>query len=286
MTTPLAVVEIGSDGRAMQRSYAHELQLARNENAATYEFFMNMIGDCCGFFGMFPCCFCCPNPFRVIDQGVDPGLWKINVITEKIVRADIKIQIENIPEQIITTKDNVNIAIDSVLYWEVVDPYTATFLVANVRYALIERTQTTLRHIMGTKTLQETLEHRESIAQAILEIIEEPAASWGVKIESILIKDLKFSKELQETLSAAAKQKRIGESKVILARAEVESAKLMREAADILNAPAAMQIRYLETLGTMSRNSGQKVVFMPMSQTAGTDLSLTKATVLEHLGNK
>ena len=82
-------------------------------------------------------------------------------------------------------------------------------------------------------------------------------------MEAILIKDLQFSADLQETLSSAAKQKRIGESKVIGARAEVNSAKLMREASDILNTPAAMQIRYLETLAGMARAPGTKVVFLP-----------------------
>lgn len=84
-------------------------------------------------------------------------------------------------------------------------------------------------------------------------------------MESILIKDLKFSQDLQDNLSAAAKAKRIGESKVIAAQAEVDSAKLMREAADILNSPAAMQIRYLETLAGMAKTSGSKVIFMPPS---------------------
>ena len=80
-----------------------------------------------------------------------------------------------------------------------------------------------------------------------------------------MIKDLKFSQDLQDNLSAAAKAKRIGESKVIAAQAEVDSAKLMREAADILNSPAAMQIRYLETLAGMAKTSGSKVIFMPSS---------------------
>lgn len=95
------------------------------------------------------------------------------------------------------------------------------------------------------------------------DIISEVASSWGIKVESILLKDLRFSPELQESLSAAAKQKRIGESKVIAAQAEVESAKLMREASDILNTPAAMQIRYLETLQNMAKSSNSKVIFMP-----------------------
>lgn len=81
---------------------------------------------------------------------------------------------------------------------------------------------------------------------SIREIIEETAESWGVQLESMLIKDIVFSQELQDSLSMAAQSKRTGEAKVITARAEVESAKLMRQAADILASPAAMQIRYLE----------------------------------------
>lgn len=80
-----------------------------------------------------------------------------------------------------------------------------------------------------------------------------------------MIKDLDISSDLQKSLSSAAQAKRIGESRVIASEAEVESAKLMREAADILNTPAAMQIRYLETLSSMSRSGqGPKTIFMPM----------------------
>jgi erythrocyte band 7 integral membrane protein len=110
------------------------------------------------------------------------------------------------------------------------------------------------------------IERREEIAQSIREIIEETAASWGVQVESMLIKDIVFSQELQDSLSMAAQSKRTGEAKVIAARAEVESAKLMRQAADILASPAAMQIRYLEAMQAMARTSGSKVIFLPGSQ--------------------
>jgi regulator of protease activity HflC (stomatin/prohibitin superfamily) len=95
--------------------------------------------------------------------------------------------------------------------------------------------------------------------------IETTAEKWGVSIESILLKDINFSVELQQSLSSAATQKRIGESKVIAARAEVDAAKLMRQAADILASPAAMQIRQLEALQNMARTAGSKVVFVPMN---------------------
>lgn len=162
-----------------------------------------------------------------------------------------------------TTKDNVSILIDSVLYWHITDPFVAAFLVSDVRVALMERTQTTLRHILGTKLLQDAIENREQIAHEISELIEGPASAWGVRVESLLIKDMLFSQELQETLSSAAKQKRIGESKVIQARAEVDSARLMRQAADVLNTPAAMQIRWLDTMAMMARTANSKVIFMP-----------------------
>ena len=96
-----------------------------------------------------------------------------------------------------------------------------------------------------------------------MKIVAPTAKHFGATCVSILIKDIAFSKELEDALSSAAKQRRIGESKVISARAEVESAKLMREASDILRSPAAMQIRFLETLTTMSKEPGTKVVFMP-----------------------
>jgi erythrocyte band 7 integral membrane protein len=126
------------------------------------------------------------------------------------------------------------------LYWQVVDPYVSVFKVQNVRSALIERTQTTLRLVLGARTLQDCIENRSTLAHEIEHIIEEPARQWGVKIESILIKDLQFSEDLQQNLSAAAKQKRIGESKVIAAQAEVDAARLMREASDILNTPVSV----------------------------------------------
>ena len=135
--------------------------------------------------------------------------------------------------------------LDSVLYWDIVDPYIATYLVANVRKALIDRTQTTLRQTLGNRTLQDSIEHRDTIAEEIKNIIDGAAEQWGVRVESILIKDIILSPQLRENMSAAATQKRLaesriiaaqaeGDSKVIAARSEVNAAKLMREASDIL----------------------------------------------------
>lgn len=96
------------------------------------------------------------------------------------------------------------------IYYHIISPHKAAFGISNVRQALVERTQTTLRHVIGARVLQDVIERREEIAAAIKEIIEEIAAGWGVSVESMLIKDIIFSQDLQDNLSMAAQSKRIG----------------------------------------------------------------------------
>ncbi|KAI0884540.1 stomatin-like protein [Annulohypoxylon maeteangense] len=242
-----------------------------------YGSMINAFGSCMGTLGAIPCVFCCPNPYKQVHQGnvglvtkfgkfykaVDPGLVKINPLSERIIQVDVKIQIVEVPRQVCMTKDNVTVDLTSVIYYHITSPHKAAFGIANVRQALIERTQTTLRHVVGARVLQDVIERREEIASSISEIIEDVAGGWGVQVESMLIKDIVFSQELQGSLSMAAQSKRIGESKIIAAKAEVESAKLMRQAADILSSAPAMQIRYLEAMQAMAKSANSKVIFLP-----------------------
>jgi erythrocyte band 7 integral membrane protein len=245
---------------------------------------VNTLGSIVGTLGAIPCCIICPNPYKNVHQGnvglvtkfgrfykaVDPGLVKINPLSERLLQIDVKIQTAEVPEQTCMTKDNVTVRLTSVIYYHIVSPHKAAFGISNVRQALMERTQTTLRHVVGARVLQDVIERREEIAQSIGEIIEDVAAGWGVQVESMLIKDIIFTSELQESLSMAAQSKRIGESKIIAAKAEVESAKLMRQAADILSSAPAMQIRYLEAMQAMAKSANSKVIFLPAAnQTMG-----------------
>lgn len=261
----------------MQPSYAQDMGTTSIEHGF-YGSMITSLGSCVGAIGMVPCC-PCPNPFKNVDQGsvglisrfgqfyksVDPGLVRVNVCSESIRVVDVKIQLTAVPRQTVQTKDNVSVEVDSVICWHVISPYRAAFGINDVRMALVERAQTTLRQVVGGRVLQSVISDREGLAHEVAEIIEATAEKWGVAIESILLKDINFSVDLQQSLSSAATQKRIGESKVIAARAEVDAAKLMRQAADILASPAAMQIRQLEALQNMARTSGAKVVFVPMN---------------------
>ncbi|KAL9098589.1 MAG: hypothetical protein Q9163_005786 [Psora crenata] len=263
----------------LQPSYAQTLRGDSDDAGAHgwYGSMINTLGSLIGFCGAIPLCIVCPNPYKPVHQGnvglvtkfgrfyraVDPGLVKVNPLSEKLIQVDVKIQIVEVPKQVCMTKDNVTLHLTSVIYYHITSPHKAAFGISNVRQALVERTQTTLRHVVGARVLQDVIERREEIAQSIGEIIEDVASGWGVQVESMLIKDIIFSNELQDSLSMAAQSKRIGESKVIAARAEVESAKLMRQAADILSSAPAMQIRYLEAMQAMAKSANSKVIFLP-----------------------
>jgi regulator of protease activity HflC (stomatin/prohibitin superfamily) len=138
-------------------------------------------------------------------------LHYVTPIVETIIAADIRLKCDDVNGQTVTTRDNVSVRVDSVLYWRIVDPFQASFLIADVRNALLERTQTTLRHVLGSRLLQEIIENREGLAHEIEALISGPAQSWGVHVEGMLVKDIIFSVDLQETLSSAAKAKRTGE---------------------------------------------------------------------------
>lgn len=243
----------------------------------TYQNVITSMGGWFGSCGVF-CCLC-SNPYKEVQQGevglvttfgalsriLDPGLSYVNTWSEKLHVVGVKINIREVPAQTCFTKDNVSVTITSVVYYNIIDPSKAVYSISNIHEAIAERTQTTLRDVIGGRVLQDVLEKREEIAESIENVIAKTAFLWGVHIESILIKDLQLPTSVQSSLSKAAESRRIGEAKIINARAEVESARQMRKASDILSSPAALQIRYLDALQNMSKNAGTRVIFMPSS---------------------
>ncbi|KAL6449763.1 hypothetical protein SBY92_000664 [Candida maltosa Xu316] len=235
-----------------------------------YQKFIASLGRCFGTCGLF-CCLC-ENPYKEVDQGevglvqtfgaltrtVEPGLSYVNTWSEKLTKVSIKINIREIPAQRCFTKDNVSVTITSVVYYNILDPMKAIFNISNIHEAIIERTQTTLRDVIGGRSLQDVVEKREEIAEAIEEIISKTASDWGVNIENLTLAD-----KVMASLSMATEAKRLGEAKIISAKADIESAKLMRRASQILSSKAAMNIRYLEAFQNVAKTAGAKVIFMP-----------------------
>ncbi|ODV62598.1 slipin family protein ASCRUDRAFT_74949 [Ascoidea rubescens DSM 1968] len=265
----------------IQQSFANEWE--PSSPVSTYSKFLTFAGEIFGACGLVPCC-CCSNPYKSIEQGnvglitrfgqlykiVDPGLTKVNIISEDLISLSVKIQYIEVPSQKCITKDNVTVLITSVVYYNINQPHRAAFAITNLNSALNERAQTTLRQVVGGKNLQEIIEKRELVAIDMENLISQTAKEWGVHIESILIKDLSLPENVSNSLSLAAEAKRIGEGKIIAAKAEVESAKLMRKAADILASKPAMQIRYLDAMQNMAKSANSKVIFMPGASSSST----------------
>lgn len=262
-----------ADGRKRDKYVEHYSTAERNE---CYEAVVRCWGNCSGSLATW-ICVCCPNPYKSVPESqfgvvkefgkytktLKPGLHYLNPVVETLTLVDAREKVIDLQKQSIMTKDNVNVTIDAVVYYRVEDAYRALYSVENVELAVAEIAKTTLRDLFGHTLLQEALETKEKMAKFIRQVIEKPTYNWGVTITRVLIQEILFSKELQQNLSAAATAKRIAEGKIISAQADVDSAKLMREAAEQLNTRAAMQIRYLDALTTLSKASNTKVIFMP-----------------------
>jgi len=257
-----------------------------------YQKTMQCCGTGCGFFRTWlPCICCCVQyPYQEVEQAyegllqrfgkyvstVKPGLQYMNPCTEEIVKVDMKTHIIDLAKQVILTKDNISITLDASVYFRVVDSKKATYRVKNVHDAVQFLTFSSLRNTCGQHVLQDLLEKRLEVTSTIRKNVEEHVDEWGVKIDNIFIKDILLSTDLQFSLSSAAKERRIAESKIISAKADVEAAKLMKEAADILDNKAAMQIRYLETLAQITKSSNSRLIFLPAGDTGDINHKITQ----------
>mmetsp|Transcript_75717 Transcript_75717/g.105127 ORF Transcript_75717/g.105127 Transcript_75717/m.105127 type:complete len:147 (-) Transcript_75717:18-458(-) len=135
-----------------------------------------------------------------------------------------------------------------------------------------------MKEVMGNALLQEAFEKREMLSNKIRDIIDPPTDVWGVHVTRVLVQEILLQPDLQANLASAATAKRTAEGKIISADADVKSAKLMREASDILNTPAAMQIRYLDSITSLASSRNAKVVLMP--STTGGQQSVANITAL------
>jgi len=242
---------------------------------------MRCIGCCFGYTAI-ACCFggCCGSccyPYQTIQQGnkgviqefgrvkrqVDSGLHYVNPMTEQLSQVNMRQMVINLDKQHIMTADNLSVTIDSVVYYQVTDIETVLFKINNLDLSIIEMSYATLRNVVGKFPLQQCLSERAKLATQIKNIIEENVAGWGIQIQSLQIKDITVPQNITQALSATAVAERESQAKLINARADVTAAKMLREAADILNTDGAMQIRHLEVLSKIAHSPNTKILMMP-----------------------
>merc|ERR1712213_182093 len=191
-----------------------------------------------------------------------PGLFFIIPCMDTIVVTDLRTVTFDVPPQEVLTKDSVTVAVDAVVYYKIRDPMAAVCNVQDSAKSTRLLASTTLRNILGTKTLSEILSDREFIAKDILTHLDGATDPWGIEVERVEVKDVRLPQQLQRAMAAEAEAAREARAKVIAAEGEQKASKALKEAADIISeSPAALQLRYLQTLTNISAEKNSTIVF-------------------------
>jgi len=239
-------------------------------------------GECTGWCGTWiPCLCCCPNPYKTVPEGftgiimrfgkffkiIGPGMHYLIPDLDTLVLIDKREKVVELKQQSVVSKDNTSFRVDAVLYYKVTNTYKSKFGVLNLEMALRDLAATTLRNAVGRMTIQQFLEQKEHFADQIEMEISNITEAWGAKVIRVLVQDVHLPPEFRNSFSTSAVAKRISEAQVITSKAEVEVARLMRDAADALSTDAAFQIRYIDALENITMNANPKMIFFPADYT-------------------
>ncbi len=193
---------------------------------------------------------------------LNPGWHIIWPIFQSCKKIDIRTRAVDVPEQVAITSDNVSIKINAVIYYKVFDAGKALCEVENFHYAVGQLAQTTMRNVVGTVTLDQLLTDREKISLNICKIIDAATDPWGVKVENVELKDISLSMEMQRVMAKVAEAEREKNAVIMKAQGEVEAAKNLAEAANMMgNTPGALHLRTLATINDLSSDQSNTVVF-------------------------
>jgi len=195
-----------------------------------------------------------------------PGLFFVLPCIDTYRCVDLRTGAFDVPPQEILTRDSVTISVDAVVYYQVSNPLSAVCNNDDYNRSTRLLAATTLRNVLGTRNLSEILSDREAIADTMHHGLEEATNPWGVHVDRVEIKDVRLPQQLQRAMAAEAEATREARAKVIAAEGEQKSSKALKEAADIIAmSPAALQLRYLQTLNSISAEKNSTIIFpLPM----------------------
>lgn len=189
----------------------------------------------------------------------NPGLNFIIPFIDRMTKVSLRVVTWVLEPQEVITRDNVTVRVDAVVYFMAVDPTKAVINVEDYRQAVIQLALTTLRSVLGQSELDELLAHRDQINQRLRQIIDEQSEDpWGVRVTLVEVKDVLLPEAMQRAMARQAEAEREKRAKVIHAEGEQQAAQTLASAAQIIQTqPAALQLRYLQTLVEMAgeRNS-------------------------------
>jgi regulator of protease activity HflC (stomatin/prohibitin superfamily) len=189
-----------------------------------------------------------------------PGLFLVIPIVDRVVKIDLRVVTMDVPPQEVISEDNIPIKVDAVVYFKVSDPQKATIEIENFRMATSQVSQTSLRGVVGSSSLDEILTNREKVNSRLHAIIDEATDPWGIKVTAVEVKHVEIPSNMQRAIAKQAEAERMRRAKIILAEGEFQASEKLKQAGDVLGA-SPIALRYLETLTDAAKEPNTTILF-------------------------
>jgi len=191
-----------------------------------------------------------------------PGIIFLVPGVQQMFRISTRVMVLDVPPQDIMTRDNVSSRVTAVVYFRVIDPKSAVLNVENYMYATSQLAQTTLRSALGQQELDDLLANRDKINKNLQEILDQHTEPWGIKVASVEVKNVDIPQDMQRAMAKQAEAERERRAKVIHAEGEFQASQKLADAAKIIGTePAAIQLRYLQTLTEIATEKNSTTLF-------------------------
>ena len=203
---------------------------------------------------------------KLLPDTKGPGVVLVFRPIDRIVRMSLRTVVLDVPPQDIITRDNVSVKVNAVVYYRVIDPSHAVVEVENYNYATSQLAQTTLRSVLGQAEMDDLLAERDRLNQQLQSILDKQTDPWGIKVSAVEVKHVDLPQDMQRAMARQAEAEREKRAKIIHAEGElIASEKLAQAAAIIDREPAAITLRYLQTLTEIASEQNSTIVFpLPM----------------------
>jgi len=199
---------------------------------------------------------------RLLPHPKGPGVILVFAPVDRMVRVSLRVDTLEVPSQDVITRDNVTVKVNAVLYFRVIEPRLAVVEVSNFLYATSQLAQTTLRSVLGEVELDELLSQREKLNMRLQTVLDQQTSAWGVKVTLVEVKQVDLAEQMIRAIARQAEAERERRAKIIHAEGEYTAAeKLSMAAAVIQQQPAAIQLRYLQTLVEIGTEKNTTIVF-------------------------
>jgi regulator of protease activity HflC (stomatin/prohibitin superfamily) len=199
---------------------------------------------------------------RVLAKPKGPGIFLVFAPIDRMVRTSLRVETLEVPPQDVVTRDNVTVKVNAVIYFRVIDPVKAVIEVVNYLYATSQLAQTTLRSVLGEVELDHLLSQREKLNLRLQEVLDKHTDAWGVKVAMVEVKQVDLADQMIRVLARQAEAERERRAKIIHAEGEYMAAEKLAMAAELIQKqPAALQLRYLQTLVEIGTEKNTTIVF-------------------------